>query len=97
MLNIVYFNNTHIKSYYSYPIPNTCGMCGNVISKRFDTIAEFTAFENFISFEKKGKNKVKRVENYKINVTIEVDLVFGVVQFNVDIVNEKIRRFGDKT
>lgn len=63
MLNIVYFNNTHIKSYYSYPIPNTCGMCGDVISKRFDTIAEFTAFENFISFEKKGKNEVKRVEN----------------------------------
>ena len=49
------------------------------ISKRFDTIVEFSAFQNFISFEKKGKNKVKRVENNKIKVTIEVDLVYGVV------------------
>ncbi len=49
------------------------------ISKRFDTIVEFSAFEDFISFEKKSKNKVKRVENHKINVTIEVDLVCGVV------------------
>ena len=49
------------------------------ISKRFDTIVEFTAFENFISFEKKCKNKVERVENHKIKVTIEVDLVCGAV------------------
>lgn len=49
------------------------------ISKRFDTIVEFTAFEYFISFEKKGKNKVKRVENNKIRVTIEVDIVCGIV------------------
>ena len=49
------------------------------ISKRFDTIVEFTAFENFISFEKKGKNRIKRVENNKIKVTIEVDMVCGVV------------------
>ena len=49
------------------------------ISKRFDTIVEFTVFENFTSFEKKGKNKVKRVENNKIKVTIEVDMVCGVV------------------
>jgi hypothetical protein len=49
------------------------------ISKRLDTIVEFTAFEDFISFEKKGKNKVKRVENNKIKVTIEVNLVCGVV------------------
>lgn len=49
------------------------------ISKRFDTIFEFTAFENFISFERKGKNKVKRVKNSKIKVTIEVDMVCGVV------------------
>ena len=49
------------------------------ISKRFDTIVGFTAFEDFISFEKKGKNKVKRVENNKIKVTIEVDMVCGVV------------------
>lgn len=49
------------------------------ISKRYDTIVEFTAFEDFVSFEKKGKNKVKRVENNKIRVTIEVDMVCGVV------------------
>lgn len=49
------------------------------ISKELDTIAKFTAFEDFISFERKEKNKVKRVENNKIKVTIEVDLVCGVV------------------
>ena len=49
------------------------------ISQRFDTIVEFTAFENFYSFEKKGKNKIERIENHKIKVTIEVDLVCGVV------------------
>lgn len=58
---------------------NTCGMLLGAISKRFDEIMEFTAFENFISFEKKGKNKVKRVQNNKIKVTIEVDMVCGVV------------------
>jgi uncharacterized LabA/DUF88 family protein len=49
------------------------------MSKRFDTIVEFSAFEDFISFERKRKNKVKRVENHKIKVTIEVDMVCGVV------------------
>ena len=49
------------------------------ISKRLDTIVQFTAFENFISFERKGKNRVKRTENHKIKVTIEVDMVCGVV------------------
>lgn len=49
------------------------------ISKRFDTIAQFTAFENFCSFDKKDENKIKRVENHKIKVTIEVDLVRGAV------------------
>ena len=49
------------------------------ISKRFDTIAQFSAFEDFISFERKGKNKIKRVENNKIKVTIEVDMVCRVV------------------
>ena len=57
----------------------TCGMLLGAISKRFDIIVEFTAFEDFISFERKGKNKVKRVENNKIKVTIEVDMVCGVV------------------
>ncbi len=47
------------------------------MSKRFNIIVEFSAFEDFISFERKGKNKVKRVENHKIKVTIEVDIVCG--------------------
>ena len=58
---------------------NPRGMLLGAISKRFDTIVEFTAFEDFISFERKGKNKIKRVENNKIKVTIEVDMVCGVV------------------
>ena len=49
------------------------------ISKRFDTIVEFSTFEDFISFDRKGKNKVKKIENHKIKVTIEVDMVCGVV------------------
>ena len=49
------------------------------ISKRFDTIVEFTAFQNFCSYNKKGKNKIKRVENHKIKVTVAVDMVCGVV------------------
>ncbi len=49
------------------------------IAKELDKIVEFTAFEDFISFDKKGKNKVKRVESHKIKVTIEVDMVCGVV------------------
>ena len=49
------------------------------ISKRYDEIVEFSVFEEFISFEKKSKDKVKRVENNKIKVTIEVDMVCGVV------------------
>ena len=49
------------------------------ISEKFDTIVEFTAFENFCGFDKKGKNNIKRVENHKIKVTIEVDLVCEAV------------------
>ena len=45
------------------------------ISERFDTIVEFNAYHDFISFEEKGK----RMENHKIKVTIEVDMVCGVV------------------
>lgn len=56
-----------------------CGVLLGAISKRFDTIAQFTAFEDFISFDKKGKNKIKRVKNHKIKVTIEVDMVCGAV------------------
>lgn len=33
------------------------------ISKELDTIVEFTAFEDFINFDRKGKNKIKRTEN----------------------------------
>ncbi len=58
---------------------NTCGVCCSAISKELDKIVEFTAFEDFISFEKKGKNKTKRVENHKVKVTIEVDMVCGAV------------------
>lgn len=58
----------------------TCGVLLGVISKELDKIVEFTAFEDFINFEKKGKNKVKRIENHKIKVTIEVDMVCGVVK-----------------
>ena len=55
------------------------GMLLGAISKRFDTIVEFTAFQNFCGFDKKGENKIKRVENHKIKVTIEADLVCGAV------------------
>jgi len=51
------------------------GVLLGAISKELDKIVEFTAFENFISFERKGKNKIKRIENNKIKVTIEVDMV----------------------
>ena len=64
---------------YLQPMCEPCGMLLGAISKEFDKIVEFTAFEDFISFERKGKNKIKRVENNKIKVTIEVDLVCGVV------------------
>ena len=64
---------------YLQPMCEPCRVLLGAISKRFNTIAQFTAFEDFISFEKKGKNKVKRTENHKIKVTIEVDMVCGVV------------------
>ncbi|MCI8272818.1 MAG: hypothetical protein HFJ55_01900, partial [Clostridia bacterium] len=64
---------------YLQPMCEPCGMLLGAISKELDKIVEFTAFEDFISFERKGKNKVKRVENHKIKVTIEVDMVCGVV------------------
>ncbi|MFR0823400.1 MAG: hypothetical protein ACLU84_00115 [Clostridia bacterium] len=49
------------------------------MSKRYDTIAQITDFEDFISFDIKGKNKVKRIENHEIKVTIEVKRVCGAV------------------
>ena len=67
------------KENYLQKVSEPCGVLLDAISKRFDTIVEFTAFENFCSFDKKGKNKIKRVENHKIKVTIEVDLVCGAV------------------
>lgn len=54
-------------------------MLFGAISKRFDTIVEFRAIEKFYSFDKKGRNNVKRVENHKIAVTIEVDMACGTV------------------
>ena len=64
---------------YLQPMCEPCGVLLSAISKRFDTIVEFTAFEDFISFDRKGKNKIKRVENNKIKVTIEARMVCGVV------------------
>ena len=58
----------------------TCGVLLGAISKELDKIVEFTAFENFVSFDRKGKNKVERVENHKIKVTIEIDMVCGGVK-----------------
>lgn len=55
------------------------GVLLSAISKRFDTIVEFTVFQNFCSFDGKGKDKIKRVENHKIKVTMEVDMVCGAV------------------
>ena len=57
----------------------TCRVLFGTFSQKYDTIVEFTTFEEFFSYERKGKNKVKRIENHKIKVTIEVDMVCGVV------------------
>lgn len=48
-------------------------------TKKYHTIIQFTAFEDFFSFEKKGQNKIKRVENHKIKVAIKVAMVCEVV------------------
>ena len=64
---------------YLQPMCEPRGVLLGAISKRFDTIAQFTAFEDFVSFERNCKNKTKRIENHKIKVTIEVDMVCGVV------------------
>ena len=37
----------------------TCGVRGSAISQKFDTIAQFSAIEDFISFKKKVKIKQK--------------------------------------
>ena len=52
-----------------------CGVLLGAVFERLDTIVEFNAFHDFISFEKKDK----KVENHKIKVTIEVDMVCGAV------------------
>ncbi len=36
-------------------------------------------YRNIKYFNLKGKNKINRTENHKIKVTIEVDMVCGVV------------------
>lgn len=58
---------------------HTCGVLLGAITQKFDIIVEFTAFEDFVTYERKDKNKIKRIENHKIKVTIEVDMVCGVV------------------
>ena len=44
----------------------TCGVLLGAIFERFDTIIEFSAFHDFISFEKKGKNKIKKQKIIKL-------------------------------
>ena len=66
--------NGHIYMY------KPCGVLLGAMSERYDKIVEFTAFEDFISFDRKGKKKLKRTENHKIKVTIEVDMVCGAVK-----------------
>ena len=73
------FTNTQVHPRCFLQTDKPRGVLLGAISQRFDTIVDFTAFEDLISFERKGKNKIKRVENHKIKVTIEVDLVCGVV------------------
>ncbi len=48
------------------------------IYKELDETAVFTAFEDFTSFKRKGKNKVKLIENSKIKVKIEINMIYGV-------------------
>lgn len=50
-------------------------MCDGATTKESDKIVEFTALEDFISFERKVKDNVKLIENHNIRVTIEVDMV----------------------
>ena len=51
----IYPNDTPytINRTYPYSINGTCWMLIGAISKRFDTIVEFTAFEKFYGFDKK--------------------------------------------
>jgi len=77
--NVLQQSLLHIKTTLHSATHNTCGVLLGAISKELDKIVEFTAFEDFISFERKSKNKVNRVEKHKIKVTIEVDMVCGVV------------------
>ena len=38
-----------------------CGVLFGAITQRFNIIVESSAFEDFISFEKKGENKIRRI------------------------------------
>ena len=72
IMQVTRFSGTHPQSLIV--------MVGEIlIFKELDTIAQFTAFEDFISFERKGKNKIKRIENNKIKVMIEVDMVCEII------------------
>ena len=53
----------------------------DAITQKLDIIVEFSAFEDFISFKRKNKNKTKRMENNKIRAMIEVDMVHEIVKF----------------
>lgn len=51
------------------------------MSEGFYTIVEFTAFESFYGFDRKDKKKIKRTENHKIKVTIEVNFEKYTAEF----------------
>ena len=59
---IIMIKNFYIRSYKvaseSVSAHFTCGMLFGAMSKRYDEIVELTAFEDFISFDGKGKKKV---------------------------------------
>ena len=56
------YRNFYIRSYKvaseSVSAHFTCGMLFGAMSERYDEIVELTAFEDFISFDGKGKKKV---------------------------------------
>lgn len=51
---------------YLQPMCEPRGVCSSTISKRFDTIAQFTAFEDFIGFEKKAKIGLNELKIIKL-------------------------------
>ncbi len=52
----LHFPLLYIKITLYLTFHHTCGVLLDAISKKLDRIVEFTAFEDFIGFERKGKN-----------------------------------------